>query len=265
MKLGFSGCAGGPRRSAAAYASAMTRRTLALFPLALLLLAPLHAAPPAAPAPTAPVAPARAKAQPGKYLALSDVDYVALLPDPPKVGSPYARGELELVLAMQKQATPADIERANSEDKMTPRIFADVLGESFSEEKFPATFAWLNQAAVDSREVTEAAKAHWARPRPCDLDKRIQAKVGKPKYEAYPSGHSTRAIMWADLLSEIYPEQAEALRARARVAGMDRILAGLHYPSDVSAGFALGEALAIKMKANPACQEDLAAARGEKK
>jgi acid phosphatase (class A) len=48
------------------------------------------------------------------------------------------------------------------------------------------------------------------------------------------------------------PAHGEAILARGRLVGFDRVMGGVHYPSDVEAGQRLGEALAGVWLQDPA-------------
>ncbi len=207
---------------------------------------------------SAPRAPA-----PGKYLAADSIDVRALLPDPPAPHSPISNGELEIVLAIQAEATPQGLSRAIAEDTMVVWLFADVLGPDFSAAKMPKTAAFLKQVERDSKAVSDRAKKIWARPRPCAQDTRVVLHTAKPSNDSYPSGHATRGAVWAEVLSLLAPDKAEAIHTRARLIGFDRMILGVHFPSDIAAGSALGTAIAEKMKQDAAFQQDLEAVRAE--
>src|SRR5262249_51952858 len=87
--------------------------------------------------------------------------------------------------------------------------------------------------------------------RPLVADARV-----KPLFEesdaGYPSGHALRGQMFALVLSELAPDNADALLARGREIGWSRVVGGVHFPSDVSAGRTLGQALAREMLRTPA-------------
>ncbi|MEM9635950.1 MAG: phosphatase PAP2 family protein, partial [Pseudomonadota bacterium] len=75
---------------------------------------------------------------------------------------------------------------------------------------------------------------------------------------SYPSGHSIRAIVYARLLSEVFPEKSDELMDLANRIGHGRVIAGVHYPMDVSSGQVLGHAYSEAILANPAFQEAIA-------
>ncbi len=72
-----------------------------------------------------------------------------------------------------------------------------------------------------------------------------------PKNASYPSGHSTVGNLDAMILAELIPDQKDALLKRGQQIGDDRIVAGVHFPSDVEAGHKLAEDLFARLKANP--------------
>lgn len=234
-------------------------------PVALALGA-YRMAPPAAEQPvpmSSQGAGAQPKAEPALYVSVEQVDFRAILPMPPGPGSDLQRAEIELVLAIQASASPESKARALAEVAMTPAIFADVLGEDFNPQKKPVTFAWLTRAAREAKQISDAAKDVYARVRPFGASPLVKA----PSREAsasYPSGHATRAMVWAELLAQIHPDRAEQLRERARLVGYDRVVLGVHYPSDVTAGYALAGRIVKAMDASPAFQKDREAARVER-
>jgi acid phosphatase (class A) len=146
---------------------------------------------------------------------------------------------------------------------MTPQWFASVLGPSFKATDLPKTFALLEQAGADAKRIANDAKRLWQRPRPFAHDPRVTPCVGQPDTASYPSGHAILAQTWAGLLIELYPDRKDQLLARAQQVADDRVLAGLHYPSDIAAGATLGRTLVEKLLASPALQADLAAAKTE--
>lgn len=202
------------------------------------------------------------KKSPLHYLTPTSIDFVKLLPAPAKVDSQEYKAELETVLRVQESRTEAEIARAQSEQKLKITAFQSVLGATLTAENFPLTAKLLKHAESDSKVFSGAAKDYFARPRP-KHDSRVKPVVEGEDEPAYPSGHATRGILFASILAELDPEHRDALMERGREIGWDRVLAGLHHPSDIVAGRVLGQAVFQAALANPEFQKDLAAAKAE--
>jgi hypothetical protein len=69
--------------------------------------------------------------------------------------------------------------------------------------------------------------------------------------------------VWSRILAEIFPEKKERLLKRGLQVGEDRVIAGIHFPSDVAAGQKLGDAIADKLLADPQFNEALKQAKAE--
>jgi undecaprenyl-diphosphatase len=61
---------------------------------------------------------------------------------------------------------------------------------------------------------------------------------------SFPSGHTLHAVMFTALVVPSVPELAIVLIPFTMLVAASRVVLGLHYPSDVLAGAALGGALA---------------------
>src|SRR5262249_54002430 len=141
--------------------------------------------------------------------------------------------------------------------------FADVIGASFTAENYPKLAALFDDIEADSKYFSKSAKEHWARPRPFVVEKKVKPVTKQEIEGSYPSGHSTRGMLFAEVLAELYPDRRDALLERGRQIGWDRVIAGVHYPSDVAAGRVLGQNLARVMIANPEFQSRLQQVRSE--
>jgi hypothetical protein len=197
------------------------------------------------------------------YLAPNSVNITSILPGPPAAGSPENKTDIEGVLARQQARTPSDIVRAKSEENLTPAVFADVLGQWFNPKRLPLTFALLNNAASDAETISSAAKNLWSRPRPPLQDKAIHPVLTVPSSPSYPSGHAMRGALWSIILAKLAPEEGDRILSRGAQIGEDRIIGGVHFPSDVAAGQKLGSILALRLLSDPAFQRDLARAQAE--
>ena len=91
------------------------------------------------------------------------------------------------------------------------------------------------------------AKHSYKRPRPYNANPEIKPCIPLEKSFAYPSGHTLMARLFARVLSEVYPERAEKLLARASQYALNRVVGGVHHPTDVKASVVLADYLAGKM------------------
>jgi acid phosphatase (class A) len=227
----------------------MPRHALPTAALASLLLAA-----------SAPTGPLRADALAGAAVAcvpardgavdVCPLDLRRILPPPPANDSAETRAELDELLRIQAQRTPQQAARARADARVSWQQFAEALGSS------PTQLAPGRLPEVDAlfRSVTSAESAWvgpgkdaFARPRPYWLEPRLEPLLDRTRQAAYPSGHSTWAYATALVLADMVPERRAALLARAQEYAHDRVVAGMHFPSDVEAGRLTGTVLAAQL------------------
>ena len=204
-----------------------------------------------------------AEAAEGRYLGADAIDIKTVLSEPPADTSEITRSEIERMLALQAARTPEDVKRLNAEGTFSLSLLTEVLGKSFSGQFLPATEALLKFVSEDAKAVISAAKSQWKRSRPWAVDKRIQPCIEKPTSFSYPSDRTAHSRVWAVVLCELFPASKEALLAKAERLSQDRVLSGVHFPSDIEAGKKLGQTIADKIMQSPVFKADLAAARAE--
>jgi hypothetical protein len=199
------------------------------------------------------------------YIKPADVAWETILTGPPAAGSDIEKQEIATLLEWQNKRTATDEARCKSEGASDPSafIFSDVLGDKFNEKSLPVTAKLLNDTAVDIKAFTKLAKAKWARKRPPAVDDRIKPCVPLEENGSYPSAHAARGIVWSIILAEMFPDQKDKLLERGKLMGQDRVIAGIHFPSDVEAGQKLGQAIAEKLLKDPAFKTALADAKAE--
>lgn len=88
---------------------------------------------------------------------------------------------------------------------------------------------------------------------PCDMD------YLKPN-ESYPSGHAMNGYVVAAVLSKMIPSRQQAILTRGVRYGDNRIICGVHHPTDVEQGRLLGVAYLEALPANANYEADLACA-----
>ncbi|MDR3671549.1 MAG: phosphatase PAP2 family protein [Holophaga sp.] len=190
-------------------------------------------------------------------------DYASLIGHFPSPGSDGAKTDLAILLWMQRTRTPGQIRRAQSEIRLHLGVFSEVTGRDLESPGFPLTQALAADLLEALHQVTNPLKQQFARPRPYDAFPQINPAVSRESTYAYPSGHSTWGMAEALLLAELAPDRREAILDRGRQIGFDRVLGGVHYPSDVDAGQRLGIAIAQAWLAKPAHQRRVEQARAE--
>jgi undecaprenyl-diphosphatase len=86
-------------------------------------------------------------------------------------------------------------------------------------------------------------KNHAVRERPYITHSAIQCASAPLDRYSFPSGHTLHAVCFTVMLTTYLPEWASAVVALASLIALSRVILGLHYPTDVAAGAALGGAL----------------------
>jgi len=193
----------------------------------------------------------------------STFDFQALLGDPPADQSPEHQAELQTLLDFQANRTPQDVKRCQSEEDPEMTAFDAVLGPWFDADHLPITAAMMTDVQVRTKKVVSTAKKIWKRTRPPLADPRIHPAVKLEKSTSYPSGHATIGTVWSNVLAEMFPDQRDALLARGKQIGDDRVMAGMHYPSDVAAGDKLGLEIAHRLLADETFKLTLEKAKAE--
>lgn len=178
---------------------------------------------------------------------------------PPPLGTPKFHEEMSTVLWIQETRTPDQV--AFAETTLDLKRFAPVVGEAMFEVNGPALKTLIEGAIDEVRTDYDSVKAVYDYPRPFEINSALEP-LGDPRAVAsYPSGHAIRAVVYARLLSEVFPDKANDLMDLALQIGHGRVVAGVHYPMDVTSGQTLGHAYADAILAGPAFQEAIAEIR----
>lgn len=89
------------------------------------------------------------------------------------------------------------------------------------------------------------------RPRPYQVHPVIEAAAAPLDHFSFPSGHTLHAVSMALIVGCHFTELAPAVAAAAALIAASRPILGLHYPSDVAAGAAIGGTLATGLMLLP--------------
>ena len=180
-------------------------------------------------------------------------------PTPPAFGSERFMRDLEEVVAIQKNLTPAQRRIAefwvDGSGSVTPpghwnQIAIELVREdSLGAVETARMFALLNMALADAFIAGWDTKYHYWTGRPVTLAKVVlgidfKPAILTPPFPSYLSGHAAFSGAGARVLGAFYPRQAHALNAMAEEAAMSRLYGGIHYRHDNEDGLTLGRTVA---------------------
>jgi undecaprenyl-diphosphatase len=83
-----------------------------------------------------------------------------------------------------------------------------------------------------------------SRPRPFEVSQAIAPGMPPLDRFSFPSGHTLHAVAFTGVALAYYPALALLLLPFTLLVAASRVVLGLHYPSDVLAGAAIGAAIA---------------------
>lgn len=83
------------------------------------------------------------------------------------------------------------------------------------------------------------------RERPVSDDPRLQPLVGVPSSKSFPSSHAAMSFAAASVMTIMKPELWPLFFGLALLVSWTRVYVGVHYPSDVLAGTAVGLAMGL--------------------
>ena len=197
------------------------------------------------------------------FITAKEIDLIALLPPPPAIDSARTKAEIGEVLTLQVTRTPEMVSRAQADSEEEIWRFADVMGPRFKREKLPA-FAKFFQRVVDSEgAVVDPYKDVWKRPRPYMYNELVKPVTKMSHSGSYPSGHATAGTLMGIVLSNMVPEKRAEIMARAAEFANNRLVAGVHYRSDIEAGRITGTVIAARLQTRDDFKTAFEAAKSE--
>ena len=166
--------------------------------------------------------------------------------------------DLSDAVARQRTMTKQDNKSIQRTYFFTVFSFSEILGPDFTPENYPKTAAFFTKLGNTASGVILPLKNYYKRLRPIDAHQDLITLMvrNEPGY-SYPSGHATRSRLFALAMAEIVPQQRAALMRAAERVGLDRILGGEHYATDLEGGRKLGKILFLALNKDPQFREDL--------
>jgi undecaprenyl-diphosphatase len=107
-----------------------------------------------------------------------------------------------------------------------------------------ALFAATSLTAVA---IQKLIKERSGRPRPCERPDGPPQRAPIPDHGSFPSGHTLHAVMAAIVVCQLIPSLAAPFVLVAALVAISRVVLGVHYPSDVVAGGAIGAIFGVAL------------------
>lgn len=169
------------------------------------------------------------------------------VPAPPANESAQTQAELVALLEMQRtDRSPVELTHIAIENLqgMFPSDLYEIHGLLPPRADAPSLWAVLDAVDSEARFFVMREKMMWSRARPYALEPALRTEVPPPGHASYPSAHATEYAALAEIMSILNPTCATSYRALSDAVGHRREVAGVHYPTDTSAGIALGNRVA---------------------
>jgi membrane-associated phospholipid phosphatase len=173
------------------------------------------------------------------------------VPPPPDVAD--TRNEVAELIALQGRRTPQEKESADFWNAGAVLRWNEIARDLVARHRTNAprasrVYALLSAAQYDTLVATWHHRVAYGRAAPAQTDKALlpSATAGA---SVYPSDHAAIAAASAEVLSYLYPNDAEQLQRRAADHQAGRLHAGVSHRSDIAAGDALGRGVARRVVA----------------
>jgi acid phosphatase (class A) len=201
----------------------------------------------------------------GYYTQSAPPDLSGILPPPPAQNSDTTKAELALLHQIQQSRTPAEVAAAQYDDQHEDISYLrSVMSERFTRGNLPLLTALSDRMESEGSAASALLKVEFPRPRPYQFDPTLHPVCETvPQPNSYPSGHTIVGYLDAFILIRMAPEKSREILARADNYAHNRMVCGVHYPSDIAAGREVAYVLFGYLMAQPRFQNDLAAARIE--
>ncbi|MBS0234908.1 MAG: phosphatase PAP2 family protein [Proteobacteria bacterium] len=170
-----------------------------------------------------------------------------LLSPPPCDSCTQTRLELEELQTLQRNRSEAQAKHALADYKISVARFIEGAGITFDAAALDKCMAIFDRLSERTKSAAVHAKNAFCRTRPYNLPNNGLTPLEAGKYSpSYPSGHTTFGTAVGAVLAQMVPEKRAEFLARAADYGRSRMIAGVHYRSDVEAGKLLGMAVAAE-------------------
>lgn len=169
-------------------------------------------------------------------LTVTPGQFARLLEVPSRDHSAAADADLGEVHRAEQTRSTAQVKAAQFDDTHEDIfLYSDILGPNFTPDRLPLTADLSGRIRKTAGSIDNPLKAEFRRLRPYNFDSTLHPVCETNKEFSYPSGHAVNGYLFAFLLAEMLPEKRNALLERANRYAHNRVVCGVHYPSDVEA------------------------------
>lgn len=190
------------------------------------------------------------------YYITADQQKFPDFPAPPAAGSKADLRDLAVLKDWQRARTPEQCARANAGAHAGyEEFFGDI--SPFPRPLPEAAAVIFRRVKTETDGAAADVKEMFKRPRPFLRDAVLDPCLGRVGGLAYPSGHATISRLFALMLADLVPSGKKEFLARADQAALDRVIGGVHHPSDIEAGKKLADKLYKAYRKSPVFKADM--------
>ena len=184
------------------------------------------------------------------FLPKNVIDAKTAAPPPPLLNSKQDDVDLKELLDFQRSRTAGECARAQSEVSVSLDAFFGPKYGPLTGEEVRAWTPFFEEVKMDANYFCHQVKHLWKRPRPYLVHSDVHPCIPLESTDSYPSGHATIARVYAHVLSMLDTKRSKAFEQRANQIATDRVLGGVHNPSDIEAGQKIGDEVFSVLKTN---------------
>jgi len=175
----------------------------------------------------------------------TDDPVVKLLAPPPCDSCEQTKAELDELRSIESTRSDAQSKHALADYTITVARFIEGADMKFDAAALAKCQPIFDRLMVRTKSAADHAKNSFCRTRPFALPNAGLKPLDAGKLSpSYPSGHTTAGTAIGTVLAYMVPEKRAEFYARAADYGHSRMVAGVHYRSDVEAGKIVGMAVA---------------------
>ena len=172
------------------------------------------------------------------------IGWETVLPEPRSNSSEFTKSELNQMEVLTKSISSQQLDLIKMVDADATTVFDKMIskyGMTKPIQEYDKAWSIVGPIILN-------LKWKFNRPRPYqlagvhDVDIKV-VNTDTHHTPAYPSGHSAQAAIMGYILADMYPEYSSEIFQSINLAGVARVLQGVHYPSDNDASMVITGAL----------------------